>query len=134
VPHDSFATDRAQPAGADGRIAIEYQERLRALALNDETFVRTVLGMEVDNVDASGLDPKVHALVRLGSLLACDAAPSSYHASVEAALAAGSSADEIVGALIAIAPAVGLARVVSAAPQLGLALGYDVDAGLESTD
>jgi hypothetical protein len=31
-----------------------------------------------------------------------------------------------------VAPAVGLGRVVSAAPQLGLALGYDVDAALES--
>jgi hypothetical protein len=28
--------------------------------------------------------------------------------------------------------AVGLARVVSAAPELGLALGYDVDAALEA--
>ena len=34
--------------------------------------------------------------------------------------------------LIAVAPEVGLARVVSAAPELALALGYDVDAALEA--
>jgi 4-carboxymuconolactone decarboxylase len=111
---------------------IEYQERLRSLALNDNCFVQSVLGIELDTVEASRLDPKTHSLVRLGALLAVDAAPSSYHASVEAALAAGASVDEIVGTLIAVAPAVGLARVVSAAPELGLALGYDVDAALEA--
>jgi len=110
---------------------IEYQERLRSLALNDDAFVQSVLGMGRDTVEASRLDPKTHALVRLAALLAMDAAPSSYHASTESALAAGASVDEIVGILIAVAPAVGLARVVSAAPDLAFALGYDVDAAFE---
>ena len=35
---------------------------------------------------------------------------------------------------IAVAPTVGMARVVSAAPELALALGYDVDAALEARD
>jgi len=110
---------------------IEYQERLRSLALNDDEFVQSVLGMGRDTVEASRLDPKTHALVRLAALLAVDAAPSSYHAGAQSALAAGASVDEIVGILIAVAPAVGLARVVSAAPDLAFALGYDVDAALE---
>ncbi len=110
----------------------EYEERLRCLALNDDRFVQSVLGMEMDTAEVSRLDRKTHALVRLGALLASNAAPSSYHASVEAAFAAGASPDEIVGTLIAVAPAIGLARVVSAAPELGLALGYDVDAALEA--
>ena len=78
------------------------------------------------------LDQKTHALVRLGASLAIDAAPSSYQSNVELALAAGASIDEIVGTLIAVAPTVGLARVVSAAPELALALGYDVEAALET--
>ncbi|SRR6266540_3369926 len=110
----------------------DYQETLRSLALNDDRFVASVLGMGHDTIAVSQLDPKSHALVRLGALLAIDAAPSSYHASVEAALAAGASLDEIVGVLIAVAPVVGLARVVSAAPDLALALGYDVNAALEA--
>ena len=49
------------------------------------------------------------------------------------AQAAGASVDEVVGSLIAVAPIVGLARVVSAAPVLALAIGYDVDAALEAS-
>ena len=84
-----------------------------------------------DTVEVSGLDKKTHALVRLGAALAIDAAPSSYQSTIDLALAAGASIDEIVGTLIAVAPTVGIARVVSAAPELALALGYDVEAALE---
>ena len=76
-----------------------------------------------DTIEASGLDPKPHAMVTLAALLAVDAAQSSYNASTELALASGASLDEIVGILIAIAPAIGL----------GLALGYDVEAALEDS-
>jgi alkylhydroperoxidase/carboxymuconolactone decarboxylase family protein YurZ len=112
----------------------DYKETLRRLALSDERFMETELRMELDTVQVSQLDPKTHALVRLGAALAIDAAPSSYQSAVEPALAAGASIDEIVGTLIAVAPTVGLARVVSAAPELALALGYDVDAAIETRD
>jgi hypothetical protein len=47
--------------------------------------------------------------------------------SVRAALAdPDRSEDEIVGVLLAIAPAVGHARPVASAPRLAVALGYDV--------
>src|SRR5215208_3451436 len=111
---------------------IEYQERLRCLALSDDRFVDTVLGMGRDTVEISRLDAKTHALVNLAALLAVDAAQSSYNAGVEIALAAGATLDEIVGILIAVAPAIGLGRVVSAAPGLALALGYDTDVALEA--
>jgi len=111
---------------------VEYQERLRSIAISDDRFVASVLGMGQDTIEVSGLDPKTHAMVTLAALLAVDAAPSSYNASTELALASGATLDEIVGILIAIAPAIGLGRVVSAAPELGLALGYDVEAALEA--
>ncbi len=110
----------------------EYEDRLRSLALNDRRFVDSVLGMASGTVEASRLDPKTHALVRLGALLALDASPTSYQEDVEGALAAGATVDEVVGTVIAVAPTVGLARVVSAAPGLALALGYDVDAAFEA--
>src|SRR4051794_9859325 len=91
----------------------EYQERLRSLALNDDAFVRSVLGMGQDTVEASRLDAKTHALVRLAALVAIDASPTAYSCHAEAALASGASFDEIVGILIAVAPEVGLGRVVS---------------------
>jgi 4-carboxymuconolactone decarboxylase len=113
---------------------IEYQERLRSLALSDDHCVGSVLGMSQDTVEVSRLQPKTHALVRLAALLAVDAGQSSYNASVDVALASGASLDEIVGILIAVVPTIGLGRVVSAAPELGLALGYDVNAALEAQD
>jgi alkylhydroperoxidase/carboxymuconolactone decarboxylase family protein YurZ len=112
----------------------DYKDTLRSLALNDQRFVTSVLGMGHDTVDASGLDQKTHALLRLAALLAVDAASSSYQSIVEVAQASGATVDEIVGCLIAVAPTVGLARAVSAAPELALALGYDVDAALESRE
>lgn len=113
---------------------VDYEDRLRALALNDERLVGSVLGGGGDDVEISRLDPKTHALVRLGGLLAIGAARSSYQCQVDWAFAAGASEEEIVGTLIAIAPTVGLARVVSTAPELALAVGYDIDEALETLD
>jgi len=41
---------------------------------------------------------------------------------------------DVVGVLVALLPSIGSDRVVSAAPKLGLALGYDVDEALEELD
>ena len=108
-----------------------FEVTLRKLTVRDDRLVDGVLGSEDDNLTASSLDSKTHALVRLGALIVLDAAPQSYARSVEAALLAGATREEIVGTLIAAMPVVGSARVVSAAPKLGLALGYDVDAALQ---
>ena len=112
----------------------DHEERLRRLALHDESFIRSALGMDLDNVEASGLDPKAHALVRLAALLGANAAPVCYHHTVAIALAAGATPDEVMGTLITIAPIIGLARAVSAAPELALPIGYDIDAALEAFD
>ncbi len=71
---------------------------------------------------------KVDLLVQLGALLALGASTTSLRATVDNAIIAGATEEEIVGVLIAIAPAVGLARVVATAPKLALAIGYDLDA------
>ena len=60
----------------------EHEDRLRSLALNDERFVHSVLGIDLDTAERAHLDSKTHALVRLGAMLAIDAAPSSYQSSV----------------------------------------------------
>jgi 4-carboxymuconolactone decarboxylase len=84
--------------------------------------------------DLSGLDEKTAALARLAALVALGAAPASYHRCVERALAAGANVDDVVETLKVVAPSVGLARVVAAAPGLALAVGYDIDAALETLD
>lgn len=109
----------------------EHEERLRRLALGDEPYIESLLATALDNVEASRLDAKTHALVRLAALLGANAAPVCHHHTVAVALAAGASADEVVGTLIAIAPIIGIARVVSAAPELAMPIGYDLDAAFE---
>ena len=112
----------------------KHEDALRSLTLCDERFIEDVLSMHLGDIDASGLDPKTHALVRLAALVALDAAPASYQWSASVALASGATVDEIVGVLIAVAPTVGLARVVSAAPEVAVAIGYDIDAALEEAN
>lgn len=80
------------------------------------------------------MDEKTASLARLAVLVALRAAPATYERGVGAALAAGATTEEVVDTLTAVAPSVGLARVVSAAPGLALALGYDIDRALESHD
>ncbi len=87
-----------------------------------------VLGSGSDATVSAALRPKVDVLVQLGALLALGAATSSLRATVDRAVEAGATEAEIVGVLVAVAPAVGLARVVSAAPRLALAIGYDLEA------
>jgi len=109
---------------------VDHEETLRKLAIRDDRYVESVLAEE-DNLPASALDARSHALARIAALIAIDAAPPSYMASVELGLEAGLTREDIVGALVAVMPVVGVARVVSAAPKLSLALGYDVGVALE---
>jgi 4-carboxymuconolactone decarboxylase len=112
----------------------DYRSTLRKLAVRDDRYIEALLQTDRDSAALAGIDPRSHALVRMGALIAVDAGPPSYMNAVEAALDAGASHEQIVGTLIAVLPLVGVARVVSAAPNLGLALGYDVGAALETIE
>lgn len=106
----------------------QVERLLRLLALNDEESVGLVLTRSVPPDAEVGLPPKVDLLVRLGALLALGASATSIRATVQRALNEGATETEIVGVLVAVAPAVGLARIVSSAPRLAMAIGYDVEA------
>lgn len=108
----------------------DYKVTLRKLTVRDDGFIGAVLE-EHSSPELSGLDPRAHALVRIAAMIALDAAPPSFMSAVTSGLDAGLSREEIVGTLVAVTPIVGVARVVSAAPNLGLALGYDVGEALE---
>jgi 4-carboxymuconolactone decarboxylase len=112
----------------------DYKTTLRRLALRDDQFIESLLADERESANVSKIDRRSHALVRVGALIAMNAAPPSYMWAIDAAEAAGVSRDEIVGTLIAVLPIVGAARVVSAAPSLGLAIGYDVAEALETLE
>jgi alkylhydroperoxidase/carboxymuconolactone decarboxylase family protein YurZ len=110
----------------------DYRTTLRKLAVRDDRYISGLLGAERDSAALAGIDDRTHAFARIGALVALNATPPAYMCSVEAALNAGASHEEIVGVLIAVLPLAGVARVVSAAPNLGLAIGYDVNEALEA--
>ncbi len=111
---------------------LDYKATLRRLALRDDRYIASLLAEEPASATEAGIDRRTHALVRVGALIAVDAAPPSYMSAADAALEAGATYEELVGTLIVVMPIVGVARVVSAAPNLGLAIGYDVAEALET--
>lgn len=110
----------------------DYRTTLRKLAVRDDRYIAGLLGADQSDAALAGIDPRSHAFARIGALVALNAPPPAHMYAVEAALNAGASYEEIVGVLIAVLPLVGVARIVSAAPNLGLALGYDVNEALEA--
>ena len=110
----------------------KHEITLCKFAIADDRYVEEVLSNDRANLTASTLEAKAHALVRLGALIAIDAEAPAYMWTLEAARRAGASDDELVGCLLAALPTVGVARIVSAAPKLGLAMGFDVASALEA--
>jgi alkylhydroperoxidase/carboxymuconolactone decarboxylase family protein YurZ len=110
----------------------KHEITLCKIAIADDRYVEEVLSNDRANLTASTLDAKAHALVRLGALIAIDAETPAYMWTLEAARRAGASDDELVGCLLAAMPTLGVARIVSAAPKLGLAMGFDVASALEA--
>ena len=111
-----------------------FQERLRRLAMIDEGFVEDEAGLVLGLAKSAALDPRTAALLRVAVSVAIGSPAVCLEWSASRALAAGATEDEIAGVLLAIAPAAGLGRVVCAAPDVAIALGYDIAAALEETD
>jgi 4-carboxymuconolactone decarboxylase len=116
-----------------GRMA-RFQETLRRLAMIDEGFVKDEAGLGLDPAQASALDPKTAALLHVAVCVAIGSPAMCLEWSTDRALAGGASEEEIADVLLAIAPVAGLGRVVAAAPDVALALGYDITAALEEPD
>ena len=104
-------------------------EALASLALGDPELLGEGLQLRQELQDRSGLDPRSFALVKVAALIALDAPPASYLWQVVNALDAGVAPEELVGVLRAIAPQVGLPRIVAAAPELMVALGLALPPG-----
>jgi 4-carboxymuconolactone decarboxylase len=113
---------------------VRFRETLRRLAMIDEGFVQDEAGLGLGPVNTSTLDPRTAALLQLGASVAIGSPAVCLQWSAARALAAGATDDEIADVLLAIAPVTGLGRVVSAAPEVATALGYDIVAALEEPD
>ncbi len=106
-------------------------ETIRRLTIGDRTLLGAIAELDQGGADVVRLNERTEALVRIGVLVALDAPQPAYHAASESATLAGASVDDIVASLLAVAGQVGSARVISAAPRIALAVGYDVEADLE---
>lgn len=77
------------------------------------------------------LDEHTRALVVIGAAVCSDSPTRTFKDLVTSARKAGATDEEILGVLFAVAPAAGGSRVVSVAPRLSKAIGYDVVHALE---
>jgi len=94
--------------------------------MSENPLIDTVVGINavsLANVDAS-LEGVL--LVRLAALVAVDAPPASYLATLRAAEGTLLELEDASNVLIAIAPIVGIPRVLSAARNLADALGFAI--------
>jgi 4-carboxymuconolactone decarboxylase len=94
------------------------EDRLRALAAGQASVLEALAQMQVGALERSGLDEETYLLIRLAALVATDAAPDAYRAHLGEP---GLPTAKVLGAVVAIAPVVGSARVLSAATRLELA-------------
>ena len=101
----------------------ETRDALAGISGGEPESIARNLGLTDRALEALPLPDTTVALVRIATLIALDAPPASYGRQVGAALESGASPEEIVGVLRAVAPQVGTARVVAAAPELMLAMG-----------
>jgi alkylhydroperoxidase/carboxymuconolactone decarboxylase family protein YurZ len=70
--------------------------------------------------------PRELMLARIAALVAVDAPPASYLANAGAAADSGVTEQDVQEVMIAVAPVVGTARVVSASGNIMRALGFAI--------
>src|SRR5687768_3316190 len=109
----------------------ETREALAGMSGGEPEVIARTVGLREPAVDYPPLTPRAVALVRIAALIALDAPPASYGREVTTAIEAGVTSEHILAVLRAVAPQVGTARVIAAAPELMLALGMTLPGGDE---
>jgi alkylhydroperoxidase/carboxymuconolactone decarboxylase family protein YurZ len=88
--------------------------------------LETIADMTAASISRCELEPDILVLVRLAALAAVGASPLSYLAHVGPALEVGVTIEDVQNVLVAAAPIIGSARVMSAAANIAEALGIVV--------
>jgi hypothetical protein len=94
---------------------------------DDRPVLDTLTEITAASVDHSSLEAREHMLARLAALVAVDAPAASYVLNVDPAAEVGVTLEDVQGVLVAVAPIVGTARVVSAAAKITQALDFVID-------
>ncbi|MGW6400700.1 carboxymuconolactone decarboxylase family protein [Streptomyces sp. NPDC055134] len=101
---------------------------------SDTPVMDTLAAMTADSIDRCGLAPDMLLLTRIAALAASDAPPISYAAHIDPALKTSLTAAQVQDVLVAIAPIVGTARVMTAAGNIATALGIAIAVADAETD
>ena len=101
---------------------------------DDTPVLDTLADITAASVEHNSLPPRELMMARLAALIAVDAPPASYLANAGAAADSGVTADDMQGIMIAVAPVVGTARVVSAGGKILRALGFAIVVADEMAD
>ena len=126
------ATTNAGPTDdrkEDGLLSQAQTELLRSMSIGDDATIRSALAEPTDL--GLAIDRRTAALVRMAAVIVLDASLPAYQREVQAALDAGATVDEILSLLLVLAGPIGSFAMIAAAPKIAMALGYDVEAGLE---
>ena len=107
----------------------DRETMLRRITLSDPRLL-TGPTEPIPNRHGTTLDARWQTLVRLGALLASEPSSAALQQVVDEALALNITRDEIVMALVCLLPTIGLRQAAAVAPQLGIAIGYDVEEAL----
>jgi alkylhydroperoxidase/carboxymuconolactone decarboxylase family protein YurZ len=93
---------------------------------NATPVLDVITDMTATSLEATKLDPTQLVQLRLAALVALDASPASYLFHLAAGAEAGLTLEDAQQVLIALAPLVGTARVVSASGKISEALGFAI--------
>jgi 4-carboxymuconolactone decarboxylase len=104
-------------------VAADTHQALSGISAGDLGILDAAVGLRESSREATGLDPRTFALVKIATLIALDAPPASYAWQIGNALEDGVSPEDILGVLRAVAPQVGGPKVIAAAPEIMLSLG-----------
>ncbi|MEU0117623.1 carboxymuconolactone decarboxylase family protein [Streptomyces bobili] len=102
---------------------------------SDTPVLDTLAAMTVDSIERCGMAPDTLVLTRIAALAASDAPPISYAAHIDPAIRGGLTIEQLQDVLVAIAPIVGTARVMTAAGNIATAFGIAIavaDAEIET--
>jgi alkylhydroperoxidase/carboxymuconolactone decarboxylase family protein YurZ len=103
------------------------------MAARSETPVLdTLAAMTIDSVERCHMDERTLILARIAALVAMDAPAISYLAHVSPAVKADFTVEQLQDLLVAVAPVVGTARVMSASTHIAQA--FNVVLALAETE
>ena len=91
---------------------------------NDTPVSETLLVMTAASLDNSDLSPREFMIARIAALVAVDASAASYVLNAIPAADSSITVDDVEDVLVAVAPIVGTARIVSATVNIAEGLGF----------